>query len=356
LLGNGGHGNGSIIYPCLLPLLSQLLKVPDCDTTGLSINFITRLKSGLSSEVSKGSLSDTNSLIMSLIECSSYCIDTNDGGDTSGVTPFISHLINIIIELIDDLFLVPAVQLEGVSNCIVWLINLLVKRSVRYQSDMTHLDQLRSELTHRLCQRLTMSDTVKQSLNSISTLLVKFYPQPTSATPTIVPPTSPLTLISPSTSQYMLPLTCELISDCLTRYSNSLSHIKLASSLLSAISHMTSSWVDHVTRLVGCPYKEGVEGDAHYSLAKYLIELLNSGIEVESGKEVEKWGVSVGGVSPEMLAWSFSDIEMREELLVDCCVNVLYAGRGGERGGVNDVHGHVLSTESVRKMLLEICQ
>ena len=66
-----------------------------------------------------------------------------------------------IIELINDLFLVPAVQYEGVINCIVWLINLLVKRSVRYQYDMTHLDQMRSELTHRLCQRLTISDTVK---------------------------------------------------------------------------------------------------------------------------------------------------------------------------------------------------
>ena len=119
---------------------------------------------------------------------------------------------------------------------------------------------------------------------------------------------------------------------------------------------MTSSWVDHVTRLVGCPYKEGVEGDAHYSLAKYLIELLDGEIEAESGKETEKWGVSVGGVSLEMLAWSFSESEMREELLVDCCVIVLYAGRGGERGGVSDVHVHVLSTESVRRILMEICQ
>ena len=113
-----------------------------------------------------------------------------------------------------------------------------------------------------------------------------------------------------------------------------------------------------MTRLVGCPYKEGVEGDTHYNLTKYLIELLGGEIEAESGKEAElgKWGVSAGDVSSDMWAWSYSDAEIREELLVGCCVNVLYAGRGGEIGGANDVHVHVLSTESVRRILMEICQ
>ena len=64
----------------------------------------------------------------------------------------------------NESFTVPVLQLDGVCDCSCHLINLLVKRSVRYQSDTTHLDQLRSGLTHSLCQRLVITDDIKVSL------------------------------------------------------------------------------------------------------------------------------------------------------------------------------------------------
>lgn len=45
LLGNGGCGNTKVVYPCLLPLLSQLLKVHSNDV-GVALNFIGRMRNG----------------------------------------------------------------------------------------------------------------------------------------------------------------------------------------------------------------------------------------------------------------------------------------------------------------------
>ena len=53
--------------------------------------------------MAQGSSSDTNCLTMSLVECSSYCLERErrggeeEEGESAGdVTPFITHLISIV--------------------------------------------------------------------------------------------------------------------------------------------------------------------------------------------------------------------------------------------------------------------
>ena len=65
--------------------------------------FFFSLPFSLSSDVAQGSSSDTNCLTMSLVECSSYCLERKrrggeeEEGESAGdVTPFITHLINIV--------------------------------------------------------------------------------------------------------------------------------------------------------------------------------------------------------------------------------------------------------------------
>ena len=147
----------------------------------------------------------------------------------------------------------------------------------------------------------------------------------------------------------MIPLVCELVSDCLTRFKDSLPHLRLASSLLSAISHVTVTWVDHVTKLVGCPYKVNGEADAHSSLMKFLTELLNEEEDAELSCKGEELGKGVESVTADQWAWSLNETELKEELVIDCCISVLYAGRGGRD---NDV----LSTGDTQKLLMELCE
>ena len=141
----------------------------------------------------------------------------------------------------------------------------------------------------------------------------------------------------------MIPLVCELVSDCLTRFKDSLPHLRLASSLLSAISHVTVTWVDHVTKLVGCPYKVDREAGTHSSLMKFLTELLNKEEDAELTRKGEE------SATADQWAWSLNDVELKEELVIDCCISILYAGRGGR-----DNDG--LSTGDTQKLLMELCE
>ena len=183
--------------------------------------------------------------------------------------------------------------------------------------------------------------SLQATLERVSTLLVKFYPTSTPDPPSSS--SSSLTLVSPSSSLFMIPLVCELVSDCLTRFKDSLPHLRLTSSLLSAISHVSVTWVDHVTKLVGCPYKVNGEADAHSSLMKFLTELLNKEENVELTRKGEE------SVTADQWAWSFNDVELKEELVIDCCISVFYAGKGG---GDNNA----LSTGDTQKLLMELCE
>ena len=106
---------------------------------------------------------------------------------------------------------------------------------------------------------------------------------------------------------------------------------------------MTVTWVDHVTKLVGCPYKVDGEADAHSILTKFLTELLNKEEDAELTRKGEE------SATVDQWVWSLNEAELKEELVIDCCISVLYAGRGGRD---NDV----LSTGDTQKLLMELCE
>ncbi|XP_071956221.1 E3 ubiquitin-protein ligase listerin-like [Antedon mediterranea] len=79
LLKSGGKGSATVIYPNLLPLLSQLPAATFGQGIGFFQEFFGNMKTGLILETVRRSSCETSSIVQALMECVRYCIIQNLG-------------------------------------------------------------------------------------------------------------------------------------------------------------------------------------------------------------------------------------------------------------------------------------
>lgn len=80
VLKNGGQGNAAVIFPNLLPLLSNMMSIIDVDT--FYTNFFTNLCLGLKQKTVIASKSESTAISISLLECIRYVIMKNEENTT----------------------------------------------------------------------------------------------------------------------------------------------------------------------------------------------------------------------------------------------------------------------------------
>ncbi|XP_033118040.1 E3 ubiquitin-protein ligase listerin-like [Anneissia japonica] len=93
LLKTGGKGSATVIYPNLLPLLSQLPAATFGQGIGFFQEYFGNMKTGLMLESVRRSSCETSAIIQALMECLRYCLLQNLG-DTENNVAIQDYLVN----------------------------------------------------------------------------------------------------------------------------------------------------------------------------------------------------------------------------------------------------------------------